>query len=102
MNASTASPRSTCANHDTVQLGVFLILVARAPATVWQVHRSQSGVIGNLAKKYSFVNHYSFHIFLCRSRCVVVALSCADGVVVVDHGCRAGVQSLETAARRAA
>ena len=42
--------------------GVFLILAAKAPAAVWQVHRSPSGVIGNLAKKYSYVNHYSFHI----------------------------------------
>ena len=41
---------------------MFLILVARAPATVWEVHRSANGVIGNLAKKKAFVNHYSFHI----------------------------------------
>ena len=45
-----------------MQPGVFLILAAKAPATVWQVHRSANGVIGNLAKKYSYVNHYSFHI----------------------------------------
>jgi hypothetical protein len=36
--------------------------VARAPATVWAVCRSSAGVIGNLAKKTAFVNHYSFHI----------------------------------------
>ena len=43
--------------------GVFLILVARAPATVWDVRRSADGtVIGNIAKRYGFVNHYSFHI----------------------------------------
>ena len=41
---------------------MFLILVARAPATVWEVTRSGSGVIGNIAKKTAFVNHYSFHI----------------------------------------
>jgi hypothetical protein len=41
---------------------VFLILVARAPASVWEVGRSASGVIGNLAKKTAYVNHYSFHI----------------------------------------
>jgi hypothetical protein len=46
----------------TVGAGVFLILVARAAATVWEVKRSASGVIGNLAKKTAFVNHYSFHI----------------------------------------
>jgi hypothetical protein len=33
----------------TVGAGVFLILVARAAATVWEVKRSASGVIGNLA-----------------------------------------------------
>ncbi len=42
--------------------GVFLILVARASASVWEVARSTSGVIVNLAKKQAFVNHYSFHI----------------------------------------
>lgn len=46
----------------TVGTGVFLILVAKAPATVWDVNRSPAGVIRNLAKKRSFVNHYSFHI----------------------------------------
>jgi hypothetical protein len=46
-----------------VRPGVFMILVARAPATVWDVRRSaSSGVIGNLAKRRAFVNHYSFHI----------------------------------------
>jgi hypothetical protein len=43
--------------------GVFMILVARAPAMVWEVQRSaDSTVIGNLARKRTFVNHYSFHI----------------------------------------
>jgi hypothetical protein len=46
----------------TVGPGVFLILVARAPAMVWDVNRSPAGVIRNLAKKKSFVNHYSFHL----------------------------------------
>jgi len=41
---------------------VFLILVARAPATVWEVRRSASGVIGNIAKKTAYGNHDSFHI----------------------------------------
>jgi hypothetical protein len=49
--------------HHTVGPGVFLILVARAPATVWKVKRShQTGVIWNLEKTRQFVNHYSFHI----------------------------------------
>ena len=43
-------------------VGVFLVLVAKAPATVWQVHRSAAGVIGNLEKTRQYVNHYSFHI----------------------------------------
>jgi hypothetical protein len=49
------------AEHD-VGTGVFLILVAKAPATVWQVTRGPAGVICNLEKKKAYVNHYSFHI----------------------------------------
>ena len=45
-----------------VGAGVFMVLVARAPAAVWEVERTTRGVIRNLAKKRSFVNHYSFHI----------------------------------------
>jgi hypothetical protein len=37
-------------NEHTVGVGVFLILVARAPAIVWKVNRSSSGVIRNLEK----------------------------------------------------
>jgi hypothetical protein len=47
----------------TVGVGVFLILVARAPASVWKVSRSKkTGRIMNLEKTRQFVNHYSFHI----------------------------------------
>ena len=46
----------------TVGVGVFLILVARAPAIVWKVNRSSSGVIRSLEKTRQYVNHYSFHI----------------------------------------
>jgi hypothetical protein len=42
--------------------GVFLILVVRAPAPVWDVQCSKSGNIVNLARKYPYVNHYSFHL----------------------------------------
>ena len=49
------------ASHQ-VGVGMFLVLVARAPATVWEVRRSAAGVIRNLEKKKAFVNHYSFHI----------------------------------------
>ena len=45
-----------------VRTGVFLVLVARAPATVWKVDRSAAGVIHHLEKTRQFVNHYSFHI----------------------------------------
>jgi hypothetical protein len=49
------------ASH-SVGPGVFLILVARARATVWKVRRSAGGVIMSLEKKTGYVNHYSFHI----------------------------------------
>ena len=49
------------ASH-SVGPGVFLVLVARAPATVWKVRRSPGGVIMALEKKTEYVNHYSFHI----------------------------------------
>jgi hypothetical protein len=45
-----------------VGVGVFMVLVARAKATMWDVHRSDAGVIGNIEKKSGFVNHFSFHI----------------------------------------
>ena len=45
-----------------VPTGVFMVLVARAPATVWKVKRSNAGVTVNLAKRSEYVNHYSFHI----------------------------------------
>jgi DNA-binding transcriptional ArsR family regulator len=45
-----------------VGTGVFMVLVAKAKAPVWEVQRSKAGVICNLAKKKAFVNHYSFHI----------------------------------------
>lgn len=45
-------------------VGVFLILVGRAPAPVWDVQRSKGGKIVNIARKkpLPWVNHYSFHI----------------------------------------
>src|SRR5262245_60237149 len=39
------------ATHDLAGAGVFLVLVAKAPATVWKVHRSAAGAITNLVKK---------------------------------------------------
>jgi hypothetical protein len=55
--------------------GVFLILVARAPATVYEVRRSAQGVIYELVKKRSFVNHYSFHIWDGRFGHLTVKMS---------------------------
>lgn len=49
--------------HPGTGPGVFMVLVARAPATTWDVQRSHEGrTIRNLAKKKTYVNHYSFHI----------------------------------------
>jgi hypothetical protein len=50
------------ATHEVTGPGVFLVLVAKAPATVWKVKRSASGAITNLEKKREYVNHYSFHL----------------------------------------
>jgi hypothetical protein len=49
-------------SHAVVGPCVFLILVAKAPATVWDVRRNEGGVLVNIAKKRTYVNHYSFHI----------------------------------------
>jgi hypothetical protein len=43
-------------------VGVFLILAAKAPASVWKVNRSPGGAITSLEKKTEYVYHYSFHI----------------------------------------
>ncbi len=45
----------------TVKRGLFLILVARAIAPVWDVQHWSSGAV-RLAKKTPYVKHYSFHI----------------------------------------
>jgi hypothetical protein len=42
--------------------GLFLILVSRAMAPVWEVERSSAGTIRNIAAKKAYVQHYSFHI----------------------------------------
>ncbi len=42
--------------------GVFLVLVARAVAMVYEVERSAKGVVRNIERKKGYVNHYSFHI----------------------------------------
>jgi hypothetical protein len=49
------------ADH-AIKRGLFLILVARAIAPVWEVRRSGKRGL-SLSKKTAFVNHYSFHIW---------------------------------------
>ena len=41
---------------------MFLVLAAKAPATVWKVKGSSRGNIVNIEKKTEYVYHYSFHI----------------------------------------
>jgi hypothetical protein len=43
-------------------IGLFAILVGRAPAPVWDVKRSKNGKIVNIERKTQYVNHYHFHI----------------------------------------
>lgn len=45
-------------------VGVFLILVNRAPGVVWHIQRSKEGKISHIVRKKPLphVNHYSFHI----------------------------------------
>jgi hypothetical protein len=45
-----------------VQPGVFMILAAKASASVREVSRPDTGVLRNLAKRRVLVSHYSFHI----------------------------------------
>jgi len=49
------------ATHPATQ-GLFMILVARAVAPVWDVQQAKNGVIVDLVSKKAYVNHYSFHI----------------------------------------
>jgi hypothetical protein len=46
----------------TIKRGLFLVLVARAIAPVWDVRRSGAAGL-SLTKKLAFINHYSFHIW---------------------------------------
>jgi hypothetical protein len=49
----------------TAKPGLFLILVAKARAVVWEVLQTKAGKIGDIRRKkpLPFVNHYSFHIW---------------------------------------
>lgn len=43
-------------------VGVFAILVGRAPAPIWDVKYSKDEKIVNIERKTQYVNHYYFHI----------------------------------------
>jgi hypothetical protein len=47
-----------------VRPGLFMILVFRSPALVWDVQMTGTGKIGNIESKqpWPYVNHYHFHI----------------------------------------
>lgn len=47
-----------------VKAGLFLVLVSKAPALVWEAQMTGTGKLGQLAPKHPwpYVNHYSFHI----------------------------------------
>jgi hypothetical protein len=47
---------------DPERTGIFLVLVNRAPAPIWDVHRYGNGGI-DLRRKKPHVNHYTFHIW---------------------------------------
>jgi hypothetical protein len=47
---------------DPKRTGIFLILVNRAPAPIWDVKRFGKGGI-DLRRKQAYVNHYTFHIW---------------------------------------
>jgi hypothetical protein len=51
------------ATHET-RPGLFLILVSKAPALVWEAQMTGTGKLGQLKPKdpWPYVNHYSFHI----------------------------------------
>jgi hypothetical protein len=47
-----------------VKPGLFMVLVSKAPALVWEAQMTGSGKLGQLVPKkpWPYVNHYSFHI----------------------------------------
>jgi hypothetical protein len=47
---------------DPQRTGIFLVLVNRAPASIWDVKRYGKGGI-DLRRKHAHVNHYTFHIW---------------------------------------
>jgi len=51
------------ATHPT-KPGLFMVLVSKAPALVWEAQMTGTGKLGQLVPKkpWPYVNHYSFHI----------------------------------------
>jgi len=51
------------ATHET-KPGLFMILVSKAPALIWEAQMTGTGKLGQLVIKepWPYVNHYSFHI----------------------------------------
>jgi hypothetical protein len=47
---------------DPKRTGIFLVLVNRAPASIWDAHRYGNGGL-DLRRKIAHVNHYTFHIW---------------------------------------
>jgi hypothetical protein len=43
-------------------VGLFAVVVSRASAPAWHIHRNEAGRIQNIVRKMPFVNHYYFHI----------------------------------------
>lgn len=48
--------------EDPTFVGLFVVLVGRASAPAWHVHKRQDGRIQTIVRKYPTVNHYYFHI----------------------------------------
>jgi hypothetical protein len=50
--------------QDPTFQGLFLVLTAKAPAPIWQVHRNEAGQITALSRpeRWPHVKHYYFHI----------------------------------------
>jgi hypothetical protein len=66
VDCATEERKYTIAEQYTPQdphfVGVFVILVGRAPAPVWDVQRSPNDKIVNIERKIQYVKHYYFHL----------------------------------------
>lgn len=56
-------------------VGVFVILVGRASAPVWDVQQGKQGQIIHIQRKYAYVKHYYFHIMDPEWGHVVIRMS---------------------------